>query len=81
MRFKDENYNIEDSKKEITKYRAQIARLGYVNVNAIEDYASTEERYKERQAQMDDLKQADEDLSKVIADLTKEMVARFNEGF
>lgn len=47
LRYKDENYDLESSKENITALRNKIARLGPVSVNSIEDCLETQGRYDE----------------------------------
>ena len=42
LRYKDENYDLESSKENITALRNKIARLGPVSVNSIEDCLETQ---------------------------------------
>lgn len=81
LRYKDENYDLESSKENITSLRNKIARLGPVSVNSIEDCLETQGRYDEIAAQMEDLKTAENDLNQILQELTHEMVVRFNDGF
>lgn len=81
LRYKDENYDLESSKENITALRNKIARLGPVSVNSIEDCLETQGRYDEIASQMEDLKTAESDLNQILQELTHEMVVRFNEGF
>ena len=79
--YRAEDFNFSSSNSEINKLKKQINNLGNVNVNAIEDYKVLKERFDELDFQIKDLNQAEEDLKKIIADLTKEMVSRFKKGF
>ena len=49
-------------KKEIAEIKAEIKKLGDVNVNAIEDYKNLMERYTFLKAQHDDLVEAEKTL-------------------
>ncbi|MDD3831277.1 MAG: AAA family ATPase [Clostridia bacterium] len=81
MRYKDNNYDIESSKEQINKFFALINKLGYVNVNAVQDYEQTQARYDDIKVQIADMRQAEQDLLKLLKDLTHEMITRFNQGF
>ncbi|MEG2015461.1 MAG: hypothetical protein RR086_06975, partial [Clostridia bacterium] len=81
MRYKDEQYDIGEAKAIINSLKNSIARLGYVNVNAINDFVETQLRYDDISAQLVDLKKAEADLKEILLGLTKEMVVRFNDGF
>ena len=77
----DENYNIRDSLIEINKIKNKISSLGYVNINAIDEYKTEGARYEEMCTQIEDLKKAEEDAVKIIKDLSQEMLTQFNEEF
>ena len=79
--YRTEDFNYQSSKNEILKLKKQILTLGNVNVNAIEDYKVLKERYDELNIQIEDLNNAEDDLKKIISDLTIEMVTRFTKGF
>lgn len=81
LSWRAEEFNFSASNGEIARLKKQINNLGYVNVNAIEDYKVLKERYDELDVQIKDLTKAEEDLKKIIADLTIEMVNRFTKGF
>ena len=57
--------------------RERIRSLGTVNVGAIDEYAQTNERYTQLQAQRNDLEQAKRDLEALIARLLKQMETVF----
>ncbi len=77
----DENFDIKDVMIRISKTKNQITSLGYVNINAIEEYKTEGARYEEMTAQIDDLKKAEEDAVKIIKDLSAEMLEKFNTEF
>jgi chromosome segregation protein len=79
--YRAENFDFSASTGEINRLKKQINNLGYVNVNAIEDYKTLKTRYDELDFQIKDLTKAEEDLKKIISDLTNEMLARFTKGF
>lgn len=58
--------DLEDS---LTQKRAQIRRMGAVNMEAQQEYESVKERFEFMTVQVDDLKQAEADLREVIAEL------------
>ena len=80
MQFKDEQYDYVKGKEEITHIKNQINRLGYVNVNAINDYKDVSQRHGDITTQVEDLEKAKKDLLNVLATLTKEIEERFEEG-
>ena len=68
-------------KKEIVEIKAEIKKLGDVNVNAIEDYKNLMERYTFLKAQHDDLIEAEKTLSGIIEELDAAMRKQFKEKF
>ncbi len=68
-------------KKEITRLKDEIRKLGDVNVNAIEDYKNLSERYNFLKTQHDDLVEAAETLENIIEELDTAMRAQFKEKF
>ncbi|MBR5896403.1 MAG: AAA family ATPase, partial [Lachnospiraceae bacterium] len=68
-------------KKEISKVKDAIKKLGDVNVNAIEDYRNLMERYTFLKTQHDDLVEAKETLQGIITELDEAMRKQFAESF
>lgn len=62
---------------ELASVRAKIRALGSVNVNAVEEYKETKERYDFMTAQIDDLQQSKKSLESVISRLEKDMKVMF----
>lgn len=81
LEYKIENYNLEEGLIEANKNKREIDKLGYVNVNAIEESVTLSERYETLNAQVIDLEKAEEDTSKVIRELNSEMINRFTTEF
>lgn len=81
LEYKIENYNLEEGLIEANKNKREIDKLGYVNVNAIEESVALNERYETLNAQVIDLEKAEEDTSKVIRELNSEMINRFTTEF
>ena len=79
--FRAENFDAEAAPANIALLKKEIAKLGYVNVDAIEEYKETKERYDELDLQRDDTLKAANDLDKIVRDLTAEMLDRFGTGF
>lgn len=77
----DENFNIKDTMTEISRTKTQISALGPVNINALEEYKTEGARYEEMNAQIADLKKAEEDAVSIIKDLSAEMLEKFNTEF
>jgi len=68
-------------KKEIAEIKAEIKKLGDVNVNAIEDYKNLMERYTFLKTQHDDLVEAQKALEGIIEELDAAMRKQFKEKF
>ena len=68
-------------KKQIQNLKAEIKRLGHVNVNAIEDYKAVLERYTFLKAQHEDLVEAEATLVNIIEELDEAMRKQFKEQF
>ena len=80
-RMYDETIKVSEIPKEIRLLKSEIKELGNVNVNAIEEYRETKERYEFLTAQRDDIKEAEDNLLKVIDDLAEMMRKQFKEQF
>lgn len=79
--FKRDEFDIKEGMIEISRIKTQIASLGSININAIEEYKVEGARYEEMSAQVTDLQKAEADLMKIIADLSSEMLQKFNTEF
>ena len=73
--------NINETQKEVNQLHSKIKELGDVNVNAIEEYKKTSERYEEMCEQRLDLETTMAKLRKVIDDMTDAMKKQFKEKF
>ncbi|MBQ8280897.1 MAG: chromosome segregation protein SMC, partial [Lachnospiraceae bacterium] len=71
----------EVSKKSVYELRAKIRALGDVNVNAIEDYKTTSERYEFLKTQRDDIVKAQKVLEDIIEELDVDMRKQFIQTF
>ena len=81
LEHKRPDFDIKEASIQINKLKKDISALGYVNVHAIEDVATLLDRYNDMSTQSADLKKAEEDLVKIIKDLSGEMLTKFNEEF
>ena len=79
--YKIADYDLQDGLKQANVFKREIDKLGFVNVNAIEDSKLQAERYNELSAQNDDLLKAESDLTKIITELEAEMTTRFDNAF
>jgi chromosome segregation protein len=73
--------NIQKTQSDIDDLRNSIKDLGDVNVNAIDDYVKTKERYEFLTNQHHDMVKAGDDLSKVIKEMEAIMKAQFLDQF
>ena len=71
----------EKARELVDKYRANIKRIGMVNLDAIEEYKEVKERYDFLSAQIDDVEKSRAELHKLINQLTTQMQDIFTEGF
>ena len=78
---RDHGYNLDDGIDIAAKLRKQMSALGHVNIDSIEQCKSVYEDYHALNLQKEDLLKAKLDLEKIIADLSKEMLTRFNKEF
>lgn len=76
-----ENYDHKASLQRISELKKEISKLGYVNVNAIEDSRLMEERYDLYVKEMDDLTKAENDVLVIIKDLNVQMTEKFEVAF
>lgn len=79
--FKIADFNLSEGLAESAKIKKQISSLGYVNVSAIEELKEVTSRYEDLTTQRDDLKNAENDLLKIIKELTTEMESKFKTQF
>ena len=78
---KEELNDRQEMKKEISRMKEEIRKLGSVNVNAIEDYKELSERHTFLQGQYDDIVKAEETLEGIIMELDEGMRKQFTEKF
>lgn len=81
LQYKLETFDVKNGLVEINKLKREINGLGNINVNAIEDSKLLEERHGNLYSQAQDLIKAEDDLKKIIKDLSDEMVDRFETEF
>ncbi len=79
--LKRPDFDFKEASIEISRLKKNISALGYVNVHAIEDVETLLDRYNDMSVQSADLKKAEEDLVKIIKDLSGEMLTKFNDEF
>ncbi|MDO4273251.1 MAG: chromosome segregation protein SMC [Eubacteriales bacterium] len=82
LSYRNEELNdLKEMKKEITRIKEEIRKLGSVNVNAIEDYKNLLERHTFLSGQYEDLVKAEETLMSIIQELDEGMRKQFTEKF
>jgi len=79
--FKVEDFDFDTAIGQITEVKRSIAKLGHVNLDAIEQSKDASGRYEEYTTQVNDLETAKSDLEKVISDLSVEMEGKFRHTF
>lgn len=73
--------NVQETSKQVTRLRNEIKDLGIINVNAIEEYKQTKERYDFMCEQRLDLENSINKLKDVVTDMTKIMKEQFDKQF
>ena len=73
--------NIKKVEEDVKKLREEIKQLGSINIDSIEEYKRTEERYTQMNEQRYDLETTIAKLHEVIAQMTETMKKRFKEKF
>ena len=79
--FRDPEFKVTGAQTEINRLKKSISALGNVNVNAIDEYVETKERFDDLSSQRDDLVKAENDLRQIIEELIKKMDKQFKEQF
>ncbi|MBO7358344.1 MAG: chromosome segregation protein SMC [Clostridia bacterium] len=77
--FTDENFRLSEGEKRISAIRAEIKKLGDVNVSSMDEYREVSQRYAELTVQRDDLGKARDDLLGIIGELAQKMEKQFRE--
>ena len=78
---KEELTDRQEMKKDISRIKDEIRKLGSVNVNAIEDYKELLERHTFLSGQYEDLVQAEKTMESIIQELDEGMRRQFAEKF
>lgn len=73
--------NISETSKKVKQLRDEIKNLGSINIDSIEEYKQTKERYDFMCEQRLDLENSSSKLKKVIQDMTKIMKEQFEKQF
>ena len=73
--------NVHEVQKKVNELRNQIKALGSINIDSIEEYKQTKERFEFMSEQKLDLEESSEKLKKIILDMTNIMKEQFAEQF
>ncbi len=73
--------NVAVAQKKVSSLRNQIKDLGSINIDAIEEYKKTKERYDFLSEQRLDLENTEAKLRKVISEMIETMKTQFKERF
>ncbi|MBR3362362.1 MAG: AAA family ATPase [Bacilli bacterium] len=80
-----ENYyleiNYKEAKSKVNSLKRKLKEIGDVNLTAPEEYEKVSERYNFLTNQVEDLKEAENTLLKIIDEMDKVMIKEFNESF
>ena len=79
--FKLPDYDYRQGTIKVNELKREINKLGYVNVNAIEESAELEQRFGDYTVQMEDLLKAEQDILNTIKELSVMMSEKFSEAF
>ena len=79
--YRADDFDVASAAGEITKLKRERSALGSVNLEAIEQFREVGAEYEQQKKEYDDLIAAREDFEKIIADLSKQMLERFNAEF
>lgn len=79
--YKIADYDYHQGMVKVNELKREINKLGYVNVNAIQESQELEVRYADYNAQMEDLLKAEEDILNTIKELSAMMSQQFVEAF
>ncbi len=81
IEYKYEDFDTNLFKKEIDEIKGKISKLGSINVGAIEEYKSVNEKFTFMSGQRDDLINAKEEIIEVINEMLYKMKTVFAENF
>lgn len=81
VKYQDREGDLAEADLQLKELREKIAKIGEVNLSAIEEYEETAERYEFLTKQHADLNEAKEQLRKVIDRINRICSKRFKETF
>jgi chromosome segregation protein len=77
----EEDFSIENSKKEIEELKDKLSKLGSINFQALEEFDVQKERLDFSERQMQDLLDSKEILNQTIAEINVQAEKNFSETF
>lgn len=81
LKYKIDDFNMENFKLKVQSIKKDIASLGSVNVGSIEEYKELTLKYTFLSEQKGDLSKSKDELINVIDEMTKKMKAVFKSNF
>ncbi len=72
---------VEEARKKVNQYRANIKQIGMVNLNAIDEYENVNTRYEFLTKQKEDLFQAENTLLEIMNEMDEVMKEEFENTF
>ncbi len=79
--FRQENFDVENAIQNANKIKRRIESYGLINELAVEDFNAKSKELIDYRTQFDDIEKAEQDIEKIIAELTEEMETRFVDAF
>lgn len=79
LKYESSEEQASELSRRTRELKSQIKALGSVNVNAVEEYKETKERYEFLSGQKNDIIEAEEKLKEIINDLSGLMEKQFRE--
>ncbi len=81
LTMRREDFSAAAAGRESREIREALRDLGTVNLGAIQEYEEVRERYEFLTAQRDDIRKAEGELRRIIADMDQTIRSRFRETF
>lgn len=81
LKYEMEVVNIQKAHEEVEELKLEVKNLGNVNIDAIESFKNTKERFEFLTSQQTDLIESKDNLLEVIKDMEKKMKSRFLATF
>ncbi len=79
--YREENFDVENAIQNANKIKRRIESYGLINELAVEDFNAKSKELIDYRTQYDDIEKAEQDIEKIIAELTEEMEGRFVDAF